>query len=355
MSDRDWLDLTDEQVRAAAVAEAAKRDGFGAAPPSSHRQKTRETMAALIQRLYRVVLRPMARAADPRQATGFWLQLHGINAGVPFRAARAARGYAHVSSAAGGTLPAGAEIQAGGQAYTADSEVTLDAGVAAAVAVTAAEKGAAGNVAAGAEAQISGEGVPADAEVSLRAGWITIYGHDADDLSTEAGTERYRVRVLAGYAVRGETNTFARYRLAALGVPGVSDALPVRTPRSYGSADLAVLVEGRLPTQAELELVEAAVDEDALVCRDLWVRAPSVVTAVVDAQITGTAAASAVEAAIEAWWRTRIGIGDAVLVQDLYAAVDVDGLASIVYSSPATNLAAKPSIWYEPQITVRAA
>ena len=72
---------------------------------------------------------------------------------------------------------------------------------------------------------------PADVVARLDAQWVTIYGHNGDDLATDAGVERFRRRVRLGFEIRGEAEIHARYRLAAFGVDGVSSVSVGRTPR----------------------------------------------------------------------------------------------------------------------------
>ena len=333
----DWLATTDEQLRDQVIAAGEEKAGVRGGPTVALFRGLWEAMAMMIVQIFQSAIRPIMRHADPREATGWYLRMHGIWAGVHWRSeARATRGHATLTSTEDATIPAGARITAAGQVLTVDAESALTAAVPAVVAVTAETPGATGNIAAGAEdITVSGDDVPATVTAELLAGWITIYGFDADD-----DDEVYRPRVLAGLLVRGEANTRARYRLAAIGVPGVSDVATARTPRGYGSMDLSVIVRGDLPTDADLDLVSAALEEAGLVCRDLWVRAPSVVTAQVSAEITGTATTAAVEAAINRWWQTNIGIGSEVLVQSLYrdAVTGIPGVESIVYLAPLTNL-----------------
>ena len=356
MSDRaPFLDLTDDQLQALAISEGERLSGLPAGTPSvGNMRSIFEVEAMLIQHAHDIGIRPIAEYIDPVAAQSWFLRMHGLHAGVPFRGAAATRGHAAVTSATGGRLRAGAVLLIGGQPFTTDDDVRLAADEAAAVAVTARLAGAAGNVAAGAAVTFEVEPVPADATAEVLAGWVTAPGYDADDVSTPAGTERYRRRVLPGFAVRGEANTLARYRLAAFGVPGVSSVAAGRAVRGYGSADISVLFNGRLPTDDEILLVQAAIEDEGLVGRDVRASAPRVVSVAVTVSITGTATTATVEAAIEAWWRANVGIGDGVLVQTLYAraAAGVVGVSSIVYSSPASNLAAVANTWYQPSIRV---
>ena len=355
MSDPAFVTWTDAEIREFILATAERESGFSRSASVGPITGLWEMAALAMQRGWEVGVRPTAEAINPERATGFYLRIWGIIAGVPFRAtAGRTKGHVTALSVTGGTLRAGSVVEALTQRYTTDIDTTLPAGVETLVAVTAETGGAAGNVAAGAEAAFIAGTEPMDATVRLAAQWVTVVGFDADDLSTDEGTERYRQRMLAGLAVRGEANTIARYRFAALGVPGVSSVALGRTPRDYGSADLAVLVEGRLPTQEDLDLVRAAVELAGLVCRDLWVRPPRVVPVAVEAEITGTATVEAVTEAIDAWWARTIGIGDDVLVQALYreATIGVPGLDNIEFSSPVTNLDGAAATWYQPSISV---
>ena len=349
----EWLDRTPEQVRDEVVAYGVAESGTGLGDSVSHLATVWEPMGLLFQRLYATGLQPTAEAIDVRTAPGWWLRIHGLSAGEPWREEpRAAQGYARVTSATGGTMPAGTVLEAGGQQFGTDREVRLGAGVPASVAVTALVGGAAGNVAAGTAVEIPTP-VPADLVATLPAQWVTVYGFDADT-DDAAGVERYRARVRAALAVRGEANTEARYRLAAIRVPGVTAVRMLREPRDYGSTDLLFLARGDLPTPNDIDLVRAAVDREGLVCRDLWVRAPRSVPVVVEAEISGTATEAEVEAAIEAWWLANVSIGDPVEVEDLYqqATSGLPGLLNILYTSPVANLPGDVPSWYRPTIRV---
>ena len=350
----EWLDLTDDQLRDEVVAIGEQESGLTRGPAAGFFATTFETMAMMVQRVFRVGIRPVAEHADPRVAGAFFLRLHGMNAAAFFRStARAANGYLSVASATGGRMRAGTAFTAADQAFTTDLEIRLAAGVAASVPITASVAGDAGNVAPGAVVEFDGTPIPADATATLPAQWITTYGFDADT-DDPIGRERYRARVIAGFAVRGEANTLARYRLAALGVGKVSSVSAGRAPRGYGSADISILEEGRLPSLIRIEAVRAAIAAEGLVGRDVRVTAPMVVSVAVNVSITGRASLTATEDAIGAWWRANVGIGDGVLVQSLYASahLGVAGIESIVYSSPASNLLPAVNRWYQPSITV---
>ena len=355
-----WLALTDDQLRDAVIADGERLSGHVGQPSVGLERGLFEVNALTVQRVFGVGIRPIARHADPRVATGLYLRLHAIIAGVDYRAtARAAQGHVTVSSATGGTMPAGTTILAGGQTYETNERLRLTAGEAMTVAVTASVAGAAGNVASGTAASFDGTPEPADSTVALLAGWITVPGYDADDVNDDVLVERFRPRVLAGYQVKGEANTLARYRLVALGVnpgPGryVTSVASGRAQRGYGSADISALVNGRLPTDDEIQLVQAEIANAGIGGRDVRAAAPRVVSVAVTVKIEGSATLTAVEDAIDAWWRANIGIKDGLLVQTLYSSAhaSVAGVDSIVYKSPADNIAARANTWLSPSITV---
>ena len=351
----DPVTWTDEEIRDFVLTTAESESGFSRSASVGPITGLWETAALAMQRAWAAGVRPTAAAIDPVTATGFYLRVHGVVANVPFRdTAGAAQGRVTVTSATGGRLAEGSIVEAGGQRYATDDRARLTAGVAASVAVTAEAGGAAGNVAAGTAAAFASGTEPDDANARLDAQWITVVGFDADDLTTEAGTEAYRVRLLVGYEVRGDGPSIARYRLAAIGVPDLSSVRVGRSPRAYGSADVVALFAGRLPTDDELDLVRAEIARAGLVGRDVRVRTPDVVTVAVTATITGTATTDTVEEAIDAWWRAHIGIGDDVLRQDLFrqATVGVEGLDTIDFSSPGADLDGRNVTWYQPAITV---
>ena len=352
----DYLSMSDEEVRSTVVAEMLTEIESTADVAASLASTIAEGNGIMAQRLVQTVVRPIALHSDPRAADGFYLALHGVTAGVPVRVARAARGYATFTSATGGRVREGALLTAGGQQFAVTTSTRLPAGDDTAVPIEAQVAGDAGNVAAGATVELT-DPSPDDAVARLDAQWLTHYGHAADVLTDPASLERYRRRVLIGYTIRGEAEVHARYRLAAFGVDGVSSVSVGRTPRGYGSADVAVLFDGRLPTETQLSSIRAAIDEAALGGRDVRAVAPRIVSITVRATITGTALPADVEDAIAGWFRARIGIGDAVLEQDLHAGAHagVAGITSINYSSPSADLPARPGIWYQPTVTVTTA
>ena len=57
----------------------------------------------------------------------------------------------------------------------------------------------------------------------------------------------------------------------------------------------------------------------------------------------------AVRYAIERWWTDNVPLGGGVLRADLQAVVEgVEGVEAVVVSSPQTDLAADPAIWWQP-------
>ena len=95
---------------------------------------------------------------------------------------------------------------------------------------------------------------------------------------------------------------------------------------------MAVLFGGLLPSDAQLDVVRAAIDEANLTGDDTRVVAPRVITVVVAATITGTAVTTDVEDAILAWWRANISIGAGVSEAALHAGATA-GVAGITSST----------------------
>lgn len=352
----DWLGLTDDQIDSEVLRLGIAQTRTEEGPSFSFTATVMRFVALVVRWIFRVAIRPIGNQFDPRRATGEYLNLAGVLAGVPVRAARPTRGHATVTSAAGGRVRQGERIEAGGQGFTVDYDAQLAAGAATSVAITAEVAGPDGNVAAGTAAAFASPPQRApDATVRLDADWIRAIGFDADDPTDDP--EPYRERVLAGLGVRGFAEIEARYRLAALGVEGCTAAQTVRTPRGLGSVDLLVLFGGRLPTDSQLADVRAALREAQLTGADVVVRGPTTVSVTVTAEITGTALTTDAEAAILAWWRANVGIGADVLVQSLYAdaTAGLPGLTSIVYRSPLSNLDGSRGLWFSPVISVTAA
>lgn len=352
----DLLDLSDEQIRSevktTGLREARQTEGH----PTSFRMTVWEVAALLVIRVITTALRPILRHIDPREATGWFLRLHGIYTGVDWRDAPvAAEGYVTLHSVTGGRIRAGTRLLAGEQTFTIIETVRLAAASDETVRIRAVIGGAGGNVAAGtAVTFVDDADRPPDATARLLAKWLTVPGLNADT-DDAAGIAAYRRRVMAGYGIRGAASVIDRYRLVALGVDRVSSVAVERTPRGYGSADISFLMRGQLPTDDEVAVMQAAIDHAAIATADVRVRAPRIITVAVVAKVTGTnVVLGDVEAAIQRWWETNIGIGDSVLVQDLYdrAHAGVRNIESIDYDSPADNLRKRAHHWYLPSITV---
>ena len=353
MADPDFVSWTDEQIRDFVLTTAERESGFDRSESVGPITGLWEMDALALQRGWDVGVRPVARNIDPTRATGFYLRVHGIGAGASLRPARAARGYATATSATGGRVREGAIFVADDQQFAVDTTTRLAAGQATAVPITAQATGPDGNVPAGTPVTTPSPD-PADVAVRLDAQWITAHGHAADEVDTPEGTELYRRRVLLGYNIRGDAHLVDRYRLAAFGVDGVSSCAVGRAPRGPGTVAVVVLFLGRLPTDDQLDLVRAALDDAGLGGDDVRVVAPSIVSVVVTATIVGTANTADVEEAIEAWWRANVGIGDGVSEAALHAGATagLEGVESINYSSPSADLPKLATRWYSPAITV---
>lgn len=252
---------------------------------------------------------PASRQIDRATATGFWLRLHATNGGLTPLQASATRGILTATASAAGTLATGTEITAAGlPTYTVDAEVTYVAGTFS-VPVTATAAGAAGNLADGTDLS------PPDGLDSITAddGWITLPGEDDESI------EHLRDRLDDRMESLGDGHPAAAYRMVAMGVDGIREALVPRAPRGPGSVSVVVRSVTGTPTPAQIAAVAAALDEHRMVARDLLVQAPPATAAAVAVSYRGTATPDAVRAMVTQYVGS-LRLGQALTEDGLYGA-----------------------------------
>ncbi|MCY4377333.1 MAG: baseplate J/gp47 family protein [Spirochaetaceae bacterium] len=268
-----------------------------------------EALLLLVGRVWDRWVTPASKQVDRSEATGFWLRLHAANAGLTALQPSATRAVFTATAGAAGTLAAGTEVTAAGlPRYAVDAEVTFVAGTFS-VPVTAVVAGVAGTLADGTAL------TPPDGLDSIVAaeGWITLPGEDAE------GDDHLRERIDDRMESLGDGHPEAQYRLVAMGVTGIREALVLRTPRGPGSVSVVLRSVAGVPTQAQIDAVEAALDEHRMVTRDLLVQAPPATPAAVALSYRGTATPDAVRAMVVQYVGS-LRLGQALTEDGLYSA-----------------------------------
>ena len=301
---------TTAEMRVSAEADMVAETGLGNPRSVGVARGAIEVILSLVRRVWDVWVTPASEQIDRRQASGFWLRLHALNAGVgaPLEAS-AARGILTATASMGGTLPAGTEIASPGlPTYTTDAEVPYVAGVFS-VPVTAA--------AAGSEANLA-DSTPLAPPMGLDSitagdGWITVPGED------DESDDHLRARIDDRMESLGDGHPEAQYRLVAMSTAGIREALILRAPRGPGSVSVVLRSVIGTPTQAQIDAVEAALDAHRMVARDLLVQAPPATPAAVAVTYRGSATADAVRAAVVQYVGS-LRLGGALTEEGLYGA-----------------------------------
>ena len=297
------------KLRADAFSYARQETGLTNGASVGRLRAVVEVGLLFARRVFDFWVDPASRQIDRRTATGYWLAQHAANAGLAPLQASAARGILTATADAPATLPAGTEITAPGlPTYAVDADVTYTPGTFD-VPVTATAAGAAGNL-----ADDTGLVAPAGIEsISAGAGWLTIPGVDAED------DNHLRARIDDRMESLGDGHPEAAYRLVAMGVTGISEAVVLRAPRGAGSVSVVARSVTGAPTQVQIAAIITALDDHRMVARDLAVTAPPATLADVAVIYRGTAAEDAVRAAIEQYVAS-LRIGSTLTEEGLYRA-----------------------------------
>ena len=267
-----------------------------------------ETTVLLVLRVWRSFVTPAMRQIDRLSATGFWLRMHGLNAGLTPLEAQTARGILTATASSAGTLPTGTEVSAPGfPTFTVDGEVAYVDGQFS-VPVTATSAGAAGNLPAGTSLS------PPEGLDTLVAGddWLTIPGADAED------DDALRTRIADRQESLGDGHPAAQYRLVSMSVPGIAECVVRRTPRGAGSADVIIRSVVGAPTAVQIDAVTAALDGHLMLGRDVLVLRPVAVTAAISVTYAGSATPDQVRQSV-AQYLASLRIGAVLTEEGLYA------------------------------------
>lgn len=334
MADPDPLSLIDataDQVSARVVALGEAATGLRNRAPTGVLRGIWETIALVVRRIYDAHVTPMYAQTDRARATGPWLRLHAAYLGVTPKGAQATMGrVTALSATTTATIAAGTELTGASTRLVVTAETEAPAGGAVTVPVRAAVPGAAGNIAPGtALAAAAYPGVT----FSLPADWITETGAEGES------DEALRRRIDDRWASLGDGYPPAQYRYLAESVPGAKQAIVLRTPRGFGSADVVVIADtdAGVPPPALLDAVRAALDDHRMICRDLRIIGGAIVPIHVEVLFEGGGYTSdQVAAAIEQGMDGAIE-GGFVHVADIYAAA-VNGLPGLTYFGVAAPL-----------------
>lgn len=312
MSDQSFLEKSEAEIRQEVIEIGERETGLSNLKSTGVLRGVFETTAQLIIRVYTLFLTPLLKQIDRRTATGFWLDLHGNNLGVPREKASRTRGVFAGTAYAGGKIEQGAWVRIEGSdlRFRVLQDVSFLTG-SFSIQVEAETAGAEYNISPGTPLVLTKvtQGVEF---IEAAGGWISYSGTDveSDDL--------YRGRIDDRWNAQGEGNPPSKYELVARSVPGVAQAKVIRTPRGFGSTDVLIAGSAGLPTETQLADVRSALDDLGMVCRDLIVRAPESVEVPVEIEFSGDYSEQDVENAVRSWI-AALGIAVPLEVRKLYS------------------------------------
>lgn len=249
------------------------------------------------------------------------VRMHAADYRIYQKAASAGGGMISGTGAASTVYPAGVRLLSGGVAYVTTAPFSTNAVGFFTASVKAESTGAATNREAGALMQIADPSL-----YPTLTGDITVTsaglggGADIEDI------EQLRRRALARKATPPQGGALSDYERFALDVPGVVNAWAAQFANGIGSVGVWFLFEGRpsgIPTQADLAVVDAAINARRLIRGRFYALAPvpSPVNITIALMPDSVASRAAVTAALTAFFdatrpgtRIRPGLPDAPFV-----------------------------------------
>ena len=285
----------------------------------------------------------VARQSFPQTAVGEYLDNHaalrGLARGAAQKAVGALRFSLNAASADDVTIPAGTEcMTAAGVSFVTTAAGTIEAGDTwCGVAAQAAEAGSGGNVPAGTIVYM--KHAPTAVSAVTNAGAFT-GGTDGED------DEALRARVLSSYRTLPNGANAAYYESKVRSFENVEAVTVLPKNRGIGTVDVVFATYSGVPTQTEVDAVQALLDSEREICVDIAVSAP--VTAVVNVSAALTVADgyvfSEVKAAAEA--ALTAAFSGAMLSRPVYLAwlnsllMAVEGVENCTLTAPAADIAA---------------
>jgi uncharacterized phage protein gp47/JayE len=287
-----------------------------------------EVIARVVFFIYGTAINPLYKNASLDGATGIFLSFWGLMLGVARKQAVKAAGNFTGTAYGDGVVPEGAWIVVEGTdlRYKVTAKTAFSEDDSFAIPIEAEFAGSAFNIEAGMNIRIT-RIIPSFDTVVIRENWITTTG---DDDETD---NAYRERIKMRWRSQNLGDTKDTYRYYAESVPGVREAVIVRTPRGPGSTDVVISAVNGIPDDNLLALVEQTLDIHELMGFDVFVKAPDAVPVSILVEYSGNANEAAVQLAVENYVYS-IGIGGRLSLRDLYEQFDPLALTTVEILSP---------------------
>ncbi len=332
--DDAFLKKTEKEIRKEVFEIATSETGISNFKSTGVLRGLLETFTRVMGQLYLKFLSPIYRQTSLMTAEGEWLSQWGLLLGVARKLATKTRGNVSLTASDDGQIDAGTWITVAGVElrFKVLETTAFSSGEIKAVPVEAEFAGSEYNVSddKGVLAKIV-QGVK---EISFGADWITEPGTD-DEKDTP-----YRERVTNRWIALGVGNPPASFEYHALTVDGVASVKIIRTPRGYGTADVIVVASNGMPTQALLDAVYKALEDHALICNDLQVKAPAEHPVSVKIEFSGTSTANEVQEKV-LQYIYALGIGGRMEIRGIYSVLEDLKLDKVEVLEPARDVQAE--------------
>ena len=327
------LNKSDDEIRKEIIDAAGKELGFRNFKSTGVLRSILEVFSKVISQIYRKFLTPIYGNTNLDTATGTWLDQWGLLLGVVRKLATKTKGTVTLTAYGDGSVEAGSWIRVSGTSLRfrvlettafskGENEVKVEAEFAGSDHnVSGEDEGILTKVVAGVES------------IVFREGWITEAGTDDEK------DESYRKRIKDLWISQGVGNPPPSFYYYAESVEGVQQVKLIRTPRGYGTVDMIVVAENGMPSEELLDKVYEALDDHALICNDLQVRAPSKMPVSISVEFSGDATENEIEEAVMQHIYA-LGAGGRLEVRGIYDVLDAFDLETAEVLEPQRDVQA---------------
>jgi len=326
-----WIDKSDREIRDDIVAIAKEETGLTNLKSTGVLRGFVETIARIVQFIYRSAINPIYENASLDGATGFFLSLWGLMLGVVRKPAAKTAGLLTCAADGDGSVREGtrAAVEGTDLRFAVTETVAFSEGDVFAVPVAAERPGPEHNIGSGVPLRFT-RVVKGLASVSAGDGWTTEPGHGEED----DASYRERIRSKWNGQVLGDTKEVYKFR--AEEVAGVRSARVVRTPRGPGTTDVIVAAANGEPGDELLQAVRDNLHRHELMAFDVRVKAPGVCPVEVAVEYSGGAGEAEVALVAERY-AADLGIGSRLRLSELYELYRPLSLKTLEVVSPARD------------------
>jgi uncharacterized phage protein gp47/JayE len=323
-----WIQRDEKTIRDDIIAIGKQETGLTNFKNTGVLRGFLETIARVVIFIYQTAVNPIYVNASLDGATGFFLSLWGLALGVVRKQDGKTEGHFSITAYGDGKIPAGVWIALEGTdiRYKTVSEVSFQAGTTAALPVIAEFPGSIYNIGSGSQIRMT-RFISGVDTLTVEENWIAVTGQDIEE------DDAYRTRIKNRWQSQTLGDTKEVYRYYAESVNGVRSAQIIRTPRGPGTTDVIIAAVDGLPTPELLSAVELALRDHELMGFDVQVKAPSVLSILIEIEYRGEADENEVRLVAEVYVH-NLGIGGRFAIRELYALYEPLGLTTVEILSP---------------------